>query len=69
MTKINIGKHKISEKELYDRIIAAIPAKQFQTIAKKVNRQLDQIIVDRIPKIQFTRIITKIRKDLDKECK
>jgi prephenate dehydrogenase len=69
--KINLGKHKISEQELYDRIILAIPAKQFKAIAKKVERQMDRLrlIVDMLPKTQFHRIVIKIRKDLDKECK
>jgi len=68
-TKIIIGKHKISELELYDRIIIEVPAKQFKAIAKKVERQMDRMIVDKIPKAQFAKIITKIRKDLDKEHK
>lgn len=67
MNKINLGTHKISEKELYDRIMLAIPDKQFKAIAKKVDRQMDKMIVDMIPKGQFAKIITRIQKDLDKE--
>ena len=69
MTKINMEKHKISEQELYDRIMLKIPAKQFKAIVKKVDKQMDRMIVDMIPKAQFARIVTKIRKDLDKERK
>ncbi|MCX5884316.1 MAG: hypothetical protein NT096_00125 [Proteobacteria bacterium] len=67
MTKINMGNHKITELELYDRIIEKIPAKQFKAIAKKVERQMDKMIVDMIPKDQFQHIITKILSDLNKE--
>ena len=65
--KINIGGHKISRLELYDRIINAIPAKQFKAIAKRVEKEMDRLIVDHIPKTQFSHIIQKIQRDLKKE--
>jgi len=67
--KIDIGGYKISQLELNDRIILALPNRQFKAIAKQVKKEMDQMIIDKIPKGQFAQIIQKIHKDLEREHK
>jgi hypothetical protein len=65
--KIAVGKYYVNEDELYDRILARVPYRQFKAIMDKLELKIAGLVIDQLPKGHYAAIIQKIKRDLEKE--